>query len=503
MTLDSHQAGAAPNPAQQWKSINWTAVEREVRRLQVRIAKATKAGKWNKVRVLQRLLTRSRSAKLLAVKRVSSNKGSRTPGIDGVRWRSNTARMNAVDKLQSRGYKAQPLRRIKIPKKNGKWRLLGIPTMVDRAMQALYLLALEPISETTADHNSYGFRPHRACRDALGQCLITLSGKRCAKWILEGDIKACFDGISHQWLLDHIPLEKKILNQWLTSGYVEDNKLFPTTAGTPQGGICSPVLANMALDGLEAEMKTIKKRNKRSKINFIRYADDFIITASNREILENEIIPTIQQFLDIRGLQLSVEKTKVTHMRDGFDFLSCNVRKFGQKYQMTPAESAVKSLYEKVREVVLKGVSWKTENLIRKLNPILRGWANYHRYGLALKAFEKLDWQIHELLLRVWAKRRHPNKSIRWKLKRYFRISRHRDGTFYTKVKGKDGKSQIIALIRLSTIPRYQYIKIRGKANPYDPSDNEYFQMRKTASNVRPMSPVRPITTERIIAGFA
>jgi RNA-directed DNA polymerase len=252
-----------------------------VRELQVRIAKATKQEKWRKVKTLQRLLTRSFSAKALAVKRVTENRGKRTSGIDGELWDTPNTKWNAIGRLQRKGYKAKPLRRVYIPKANGKRRPLGIPTMLDRAMQALYLLALEPVSETTADRNSYGFRPLRSTADAIEQCFVALSRKHSAKWLLEGDIKGCFDNIDHDWLLAHVPMDRAILKKWLKAGFMESNHLSPTVAGTPQGGIISPVLANLALDGLEKVLETHfgKKNTKASyktKVNYVRYADDFV-----------------------------------------------------------------------------------------------------------------------------------------------------------------------------------------------------------------------------------
>lgn len=239
-----------------WHTIDWYAVERKVRELQVRIAKATKQQQWRRVKALQRMLVRSFAAKCLAVKRVTENRGKRTAGVDGELWSTPESKWRAVFRLTRKGYKPKPLKRVYIPKANGKRRPLGIPTMFDRAMQALYLLALEPVSETTADRNSYGFRPMRSTADAIEQCFVNLSRKHSAKWVLEGDIKGCFDNISHDWLLSNIPLDKKVLGKWLKSGFMESGKLNSTDAGTPQGGIISPVLANMALDGLEAVLES-------------------------------------------------------------------------------------------------------------------------------------------------------------------------------------------------------------------------------------------------------
>ena len=251
MTAEHKAAGASFHGVTDWHDIDWQSVSHNVRRLQARIVKATKEKRWGKVKALQRLLTHSFSGKALAVRRVTENQGKHTPGVDQITWNTPQKKLNAIYSLRQRHYRPQPLRRIYIPKKNGKQRPLGIPVMRCRAMQALYLLALDPVAETTADQNSYGFRPHRSTADAIEQCFCALGKQKSAQWILEGDIAGCFDAISHEWLLTHIPMEKAMLKKWLKAGYLEQSILYPTEAGTPQGGIISPVLANMTLDGLE------------------------------------------------------------------------------------------------------------------------------------------------------------------------------------------------------------------------------------------------------------
>ena len=254
-----------------WDDINWPDVQHHVRRLTTRIVKAAQAGKHNKVKALQWLLTHSFSGKALAVKRVTENKGKNTAGVDKVTWKTPAAKTNAIGSMKRRGYSPLPLRRVFILKKNGKQRPLGIPCMIDRAQQALYLLALEPIAETTADPNSYGFRPERSTADAGEQCFKCLAKKNSAKWVLEADIKSCFDQISHDWMVANIPTDKAILKKWLKAGFIYQNELFPTDAGTPQGGIISPVAANMTLDGLEAMLGEKFPRAKSSglKMNMV------------------------------------------------------------------------------------------------------------------------------------------------------------------------------------------------------------------------------------------
>ena len=271
--------GATTDMPLPWHQINWRQAERNVRRLQARIAQATQAGKWGRVKALQRLLTHSLSGKALAVRRVTENTGKRTPGVDGEIWKTPEQKTTAIRTLHQRGYHPQPLRRVYIPKSNGAQRPLSIPTMRDRAMQALYLLALDPVAETTADPNSYGFRTARGASDAIEACFIALCRNDRAEWILEGDIRSCFDRISHEWLVAHIPLEKTILKKWLKAGYLERHRFHPTEEGTPQGGIISPVIANMTLDGLErllaSHFSKKSRAGKRAKVNLIRYADDF------------------------------------------------------------------------------------------------------------------------------------------------------------------------------------------------------------------------------------
>src|SRR6266568_3777269 len=251
MTAEQNTAGASFHGVTDWHDIDWKSVSHTVRRLQARIVQATKEKRWGKVKALQRLLTHSFSGKALAVRRVTENQGKNTPGVDKMTWNTPQKKLNAIYSLRQRDYRPQPLRRIYIPKKNGQKRPLGIPVMKCRAMQALYLLALDPVAETIADPNSYGFRRGRSTADAIEACFIALCRNDRAQWILEGDIRSCFDRISHEWLLAHIPVEKSILAKWLKAGYMEKRRLFPTEEGTPQGGICSPVIANMALDGLE------------------------------------------------------------------------------------------------------------------------------------------------------------------------------------------------------------------------------------------------------------
>ena len=471
--------------APHWEQVDWDRCERQVRRLQVRIVKATREGRWGKVKALQRLLSHSFSGKALAVKRVTENQGKKTAGVDRVLWRTPAAKLKAIGSLRRRGYKPLPLRRVYIPKANGKQRPLGIPTMKDRAMQALYLLTLVPVAETTADPNSYGFRPERSTADAIEQCFTALNKGKSPQWVLEGDIKGCFDHISHHWMLQHIPTDATVLQKWLNAGYVENRTLFPTDAGTPQGGIISPTLANMVLDGLEKLLdQTFRKKEVEGKIqspmiNFIRYADDFIITGATKDVLENGVRPLVEQFLHERGLQLSPEKTCITHIDEGFDFLGQNLRKFGGKLLIKPSKKNTHAFLEKVRRIIDANESASQEDLIGMLNPIIRGWANYHQHIVAAKAFERVDFEIWRRLW-LWARRRHPGKRRRWVVQRYWHHLDRRTWAFAadTGERTTDGKSVWKRLVYAADTPIRRHIKIRAKANPFDPHWQDYFKER-------------------------
>jgi RNA-directed DNA polymerase len=468
-------AGASSGNVSDWQAIDWLQIQRNVRRLQLRIAKAIQAGHYGKAKALSWLLTHSRSAKSLAVKRVTENKGAKTPGVDNVIWRTDRQKYAAVQNLKRRGYRPLPLRRHYIPKKNGKLRPLSIPTLRDRAMQALHALALKPMAETVADRNSYGFREGRSCADAIGQCFIALAKTCSPVWVLEGDIKSCFDRISHSWLLKSIPMDKRTLRQWLEAGYWEKGRLFPTTQGTPQGGIISPLLSNLTLDGMEQAIRSrIKPRH--DQVNFIRYADDFVVTARTKETLEQIVKPAVIAFLAERGLELSEQKTTITHIESGFNFLGQNVRKYKNKLLIKPAKDGQKALVQKTRDTI-KGMNGQNAaTLLSKLNPILRGWANYHRHVCSGKAFWAMDRVINYQVLK-WARRTHPNKSYGWLKRKYFNAG----GVFgfSTRKTARTGESQVLRLYSIAKTVIVRHIKIRGEANPYDPQYTEYFERRR------------------------
>ena len=464
---------ATSNRFDTWKSINWTEVESSVRSTQIRIAEATKASDWRRVRRLQNGLTNSFRAKLLAVKVVTSNKGKNTPGVDNVIWNTDARKYAGAVSLKRSGYKPSPLRRVEIPKRNGKMRPLGIPAMKDRAMQCLYKLALEPVSEVLADKDSYGFRPKRCCADAYRQCFDIFKQKTSAEWILEGDIEKCFDTISHEWLMQNVHMDKGILDMWLKAGFVWNGELFPTDEGTPQGGIISPILANLALDGIENGLSNHfgKSNLRKLKLHFVRYADDFIITCGNKELLETEVKPLLKEFLSVRGLKLSEEKTKITHIEEGFDFLGFNIRKYNGKLLMKPAKKSVVRFLREVKVVFNSNKSVKQSELIVMLNPKIKGWCNYYQHTVAKDTFSYIGFRLWEMCWN-WSVRRHPNKGKKWVRKRYF-ISHGGDNWKFADL-GTESY-----LISPAWIPIVRYTKVRKDAEVFNRSWDEYFEEKR------------------------
>ncbi|MBO0612444.1 group II intron reverse transcriptase/maturase [Thiothrix fructosivorans] len=471
---------ATPDGVVDWHGIDRAKAHQATQKLQVRIAKAIREGKHRKAKSLQWLLTHSFYAKCMAVKRVTENSGKKTAGVDNETWDTPPAKAKAIVGLKRRGYKPQPLRRVYIPKANGKQRPLGIPTMKDRAMQALHLLALEPISETTADPNSYGFRPKRGCKDAAEQIFISMAQKTQAKWVLEADIAGCFDNISHEWLLANIPTDTAILRKWLKAGFVWKGVRSDTEAGTPQGGIISPVLANMALDGLAGKLAKafpkITGRGRATKVNYIRYADDFIITGTSPEVLE-EAKTITERFLEARGLILSPEKTKVVNISEGFDFLGWNFRKYNGKMMIKPAKKNVKNFLAGIRQLIDSNKTATQENLIRLLNPKIRGWTEYHKNQVAKETFSDVDHAIWKKLWK-WARRRHPNKPKMWVKAKYWPHHNGCNWTFRVKVLDRKGNGVWLDLFKASSVPIVRHVKIKADANPYDPAQEEYFEER-------------------------
>jgi RNA-directed DNA polymerase len=471
-----------------WSSIDWATTERNVRRLQERIFRASQNGDRAQVKNLQRLLVRSRSAKLLAIRRVTQiNRGKRTPGIDGVVCPGPSSRLAMFRKgLNLKGYRPKPVRRVYIPKAGGKQRPLGIPTMLDRVMQALVTLALEPEWEPRFEANSYGFRPGRCTMDAIEAIFRALSHTGSAQWVLDADIAKCFDQIDHAALLGRLPVFTTTIRRWLKAGVVELGTLKAATMGTPQGGVISPLLANIALDGMErlfgAErpdgrqvVPSLRKGNDRG-ISLIRYADDFVVTAPSREVLENDVVPRLAVFLADRGLELSAAKTRIVHVNDGFDFLGFNIRRFPNgKLLVRPQKEKVSAHRRALSAFLRDNRQRPTAEVIMALSPVIRGWCNYYRYAVAKRTFSVLDDHVWRITYK-WAKRRHPNKTRHWVVNRYFGVDR--------------GQGWVLCDGRLR-LPRHnetrvsRFVKVKGKVSPFDPSLRDYWQDRRLRRLVR------------------
>lgn len=362
--------------------------------------------------------------------------------------------------------------------------------MRDRAMQALHALTLVPIAETYADQNSYGFRVGRSCADAIEHCFTSLGGKQCATWILEADIASCFDAISHEWLLDNIQMDKKVLKQWLQAGFLDKGKLHPTTKGTPQGGIISPLLMNMTLDGLERTARksvpwNMPQSNARTGVRVIRYADDFVISGKTKELLTERVLPATKAFLAQRGLSLSEEKTGIIQITEGFDFLGQHLRKHENgKLIITPTRKSVQGLQTAVRQILKAQYADDTASMIRRLNQTIRGWCNFHRHVCSSRIFNWFDsWLFWEI--KRWLHRRHPNKGRQWIMKRYYRVSNNSAWTFHAVEEKRDGRMVYRDLMRAGRIRIIRHVKIRANANPYAPGWTEYFISRKQSGRVR------------------
>ena len=475
-------ASASFDGVKNWHDLDWARIQQSVRKTQLKIAQATREGDWRRVKRLQRLLTHSFYGRCLAVRRVTENRGRKTPGVDGETWGTPQAKLHAVGRLsKKRGYRPRPLRRVWIPKpgKHEK-RPLGIPTMLDRAMQALYLQVLEPVVESTSDPKSYGFRPDRSTADSMVELFHLLSPQTAPVWILEGDIKGFFDNIHHEWLCWNVPMDRTVLRKWLKAGVIDRRQLMATEAGTPQGGIISPCLANATLNGLETQLKRhlvnkLGTRNaKKSKVQCVRYADDFVVTAASKELLEEEVKPWVEQFLSVRGVALSREKTQITHIHQGFDFLGWNFRKYvpkspyrNAKLLIKPSKKNVSAFYRKVREIIKGSGALTQDALIGQLNPVLKGWAQYHSTVVAKQTFSKLDSLIFWRLWR-WAKRRHPRKSADWIRKKYFRSIGGQNWVFAYPYKNGKGERQFRRLYELAETAIVRHKRLSGEYQPYD-----------------------------------
>lgn len=363
---------ATPDSICCWEEINFKIAERNVKKLQRRIKVAYTNKRYDVVINLQNTLIHSFYAKALAVKIVSNNDGKNTPGLDGIIWNTSELKFNAIKNLKRRGYKTKSLRRIYIPKSDGRVRPLSIPTMKDRAMQTLYRLALEPIAELTADEGSFGYRIKRSAKDAILRCCDYLSEDSLLEWMMKLDIKSCFDTISHEWLLSHIFMDKDILMKFLKCGYIDNSILYPTLEGVPQGGSISSILCNMTLDGLESMIVGTYG----NQVRLIRYADDILVLGTGYTFLQS-IVPVIEKFLSERNLEISRQKSEITHIKNGVTFLGWEIYKEEHQIISVPTRKSIDSLLSKIITVLNNDILPKSE-LCKSLKRIIRGWLNYY-----------------------------------------------------------------------------------------------------------------------------
>lgn len=463
-----------------WSQINWTAVEANVRHLQGRIYRAAAHEDQAQVKNLQKLMVRSMSAKLKAIRQVTQeNSGKQTPGIDGVVCDTPQKRLALLqDGLSLKGYCPKPVKRCYIPKSSGDQRPLGIPTQKDRVMQALVKLALEPEWESRFEANSYGFRPGRCTMDAITALHTCMNRQGASQWVLDADIKGCFDNIDHAALLKRLPVFTTTIRRWLKAGVVELGHYTDTETGTPQGGVASPLLANIALDGMERlfdgedtkgnPQRPSWKTGQNKGISLIRYADDLVVVAPSRTVLEQHVLPTLARFLAERGLHLSEAKTHIVHSTAGFNFLGFEIRRFPRALLTQPQKAKMLGHYRAITTYLHQHKQSPAVQVIHDLNPKMRGWGNYYRHCAAKRAFRKLDHMVWHALWR-WAKRRHPNKSAQWVNRRYFRTVGPRQGVF------AQAKAQILWY---QDIPITRYPKVRGKSSPMNPALRGYWAQR-------------------------
>lgn len=465
-----------------WHDLDWARIQRAVRKTQLKIAQATRDGDWRRAKRLQRLLTRSFYGRCLAVRRVTENRVARRrvsmekPGErlrpssgPSVVWRRSVA--IGPNRCGGCGYRSPANR------KSARWasRRCWIGPCKRCTCWLLNLSWKAPAIPGATASARIARPPTR-----LVELFHLLSMKHSAQWVLEGDIKGFFDNINHDWLCRNVLTDRSVLHKWLKAGVVDRRQLMATEAGTPQGGIISPCLANATLNGLETELKRHlarklgKTKAKETKVHVVRYADDFVVTANSKELLEQEVQPWIEQFLSVRGVALSREKTQIVHIHQGFDFLGWNFRKYvpksprkDAKLLIKPSKKNVSTFYRKVREIIKSSGALTQEALIGQLNPVLKGWAQYHSPVVAKQTFSTLDHLVFWRLWR-WAKRRHPKKSADWIRKRYFRSIGGRNWVFaYPYMNGKGGK-QFRQLYSLAGTVIVRHKRLSGEYQPYD-----------------------------------
>jgi len=482
---------------QKWELINWMKVQKYVKKLRQRIFRAEQLGNKRKVRKLQRLMIKSKANLLLSIKRVTQiNKGKKTAGIDGQTALTSSDRIELYNRLK--GYdvkhmKPKPAKRVYIPKKNGKMRPLGIPVIHDRIFQNIVKNALEPQWESKFEPSTYGFRPKRCTQDAIVNLFLKLSSRSTRQWIFEGDFKGCFDNLNHPYIMECLAgfPAKEAIYKWLKAGYVDDNSYHDTDAGTPQGGIISPLLANIALHGMEEELGVRYYCDRgdyklaRNAVGIVKYADDFVIVCKTEEDAMS-MYDRLKPYLEKRGLTLAEDKTKVTHIRVGFDFLGFNLRQYktnnGMHLFIKPSKTSVKKARQTIKNVFMQLRGRPVIDLITKLNPIIRGIGNYWSSEVAKKIYGNLDRYVW-IKTRKHLKALHPKKSFKWIYKKYFKA----DYTGVSKDKWiltdpHDNRNQ---LFKMSWIPIVRHDVVKYKNSPDNGSLKEYFEKRDKKDFVR------------------
>ena len=433
--------------------------------MQRRIAIAAVSQDWHKVRDLQQMLFQSYDAKMTAVQRVTSKQTKRTPGIDGLFWSDDEMRFEAVDKLCYKSYNPFPFKRIYVPKENDKSRLrpLSVPIIFDRAMQGLFLLGVDPVVESYADAHAYGFRKHRSSLDVIRDAAECMNMTMGNTWVLVSDVHECFDHLSHEWILEHAPMSKKILRKILQCGYIHNNIHYSMNEGIPQGGVLSPVFTTLVLCGME---KVLHEKYPNEGIKIIRYVDDYLFTGSSKNMMEHVLID-LREFLEIRGLTISDSKTKIVHISEGFNFIGWHFVRNQQGLEISPSPEKSNDVLRRIADVINQGKRWDPEKLIFKLNDIVSGWGCYHAYKCTPDWFIPLDDKISSMLWK-WAELRHPDKNSRWILNMYWKNHINSERVF--------GYGDMLLL-------RFEDVRIREPEplnllkNPY--IDIEYFRARQ------------------------
>lgn len=464
-----------------WQSINWKLVKKRIKNLRRRIFRATREKKWNQVRSLMKLMLKSQANALISIRRVTvTNKGKKTPGIDRKVYTSSRDRVRLYQEIKTyTPWRVKPTKRVYIPKSNGKSRPLGIPTIVDRVMQAIVKNALEPRWEAQFEANSYGFRPGRSTQDAISQLWINFQAGRDKKWVLDADIKGAFDNIDHKFILNKIGVipGRELIKQWLKAGYIEENQFNPTDSGTPQGGTISPLLANIALDGLEAFLSTYRQgcRGKFTKqYIYVRYADDFIIGGRTKEDLEN-ILPKVKEWLAERGLAFNENKTQIRQISEGFNFLGFTIIQHDGRCFTFPQKEKVLQFVKKSNDWLKRNPAASAEQVVKHFNIQLKGWGNYYRHGASKRVFSYVDDQLYRRLW-LWIRRKH-KKHLHRLVKKYFQPSKY-GWKFKAETKNRREEKQTVTISRLMEIPITRHVKVKGTASPDDPSLTKYWEDR-------------------------